>query len=182
MCGICGVWEYGAATGRVEGATVERMRDEMAHRGPDDAGAELLDEGRLGLGFRRLSIIDLSRHPVERSRCLGPRLRIWAATVPRFCGIFAHCHRRREGFGLYRAGKLCSSISLHQSLGFLDTMAHVAVVLDSRLCISSARDFAARNVVAQPGAGDLHGGVWAVAPRQRAISSVGGLSRRAFGA
>jgi asparagine synthase (glutamine-hydrolysing) len=61
MCGICGVWEYGAASGRVEGATVERMRDEMAHRGPDDAGAELLDDGRLGFGFRRLSIIDLSR-------------------------------------------------------------------------------------------------------------------------
>jgi asparagine synthase (glutamine-hydrolysing) len=61
MCGICGVWEYGAASGRVEGALVERMRDQMKHRGPDDAGACLLDEGRLGLGFRRLSIIDLSR-------------------------------------------------------------------------------------------------------------------------
>ena len=60
MCGICGVWEYGAAEGRVELALVERMRDRMPHRGPDDAGAELLDGGRLGLGFRRLSIIDLS--------------------------------------------------------------------------------------------------------------------------
>ncbi|HST53303.1 MAG TPA: asparagine synthase (glutamine-hydrolyzing) [Pyrinomonadaceae bacterium] len=60
MCGICGVWEYGAASGRVEVATVERMRDTMTHRGPDDAGAEILDGGRLGFGFRRLSIIDLS--------------------------------------------------------------------------------------------------------------------------
>src|ERR1051326_4888952 len=113
---------------------------------------------------------------------MGPRLRIWTATVPRFCGILAPCHRRREGFGLYRAGKLRSSISLHQSLGFLDAMAHVAVVLDSRLCISSARDVAARNVVAQLGSGDLHGGVWTVASCQRAISSVGPLSRRAAGA
>jgi asparagine synthase (glutamine-hydrolysing) len=61
MCGICGVWEYGAAEGRVSAALVERMRDRMQHRGPDDAGAEILDGGRLGLGFRRLSIIDLSR-------------------------------------------------------------------------------------------------------------------------
>ncbi|MDT7808396.1 MAG: hypothetical protein QOJ70_2209 [Acidobacteriota bacterium] len=61
MCGICGVWEYGAAEGRVGRALVERMRDRMPHRGPDDVGAEILDEGRLGLGFRRLSIIDLSR-------------------------------------------------------------------------------------------------------------------------
>jgi asparagine synthase (glutamine-hydrolysing) len=61
MCGICGVWEYGAAEGRVELELVERMRDRVVHRGPDDAGAGLLDGGRLGLGFRRLSIIDLSR-------------------------------------------------------------------------------------------------------------------------
>jgi asparagine synthase (glutamine-hydrolysing) len=36
------------------------MRDMMAHRGPDSAGARVLDEGRLGLGFRRLAIVDLS--------------------------------------------------------------------------------------------------------------------------
>src|ERR671925_1544751 len=60
MGGICGVWEYGASDGRVEKILVETMRDRMPHRGPDDAGVEILDEGRLGLGFRRLSIIDLS--------------------------------------------------------------------------------------------------------------------------
>ena len=60
MCGICGIWEYGASEGRVELSLVERMRDEMRHRGPDDEGASLFDDGRLGLGFRRLSIIDLS--------------------------------------------------------------------------------------------------------------------------
>jgi asparagine synthase (glutamine-hydrolysing) len=36
------------------------MRDEMAHRGPDDSGELIFDEGRGGFGFRRLSIIDLS--------------------------------------------------------------------------------------------------------------------------
>ncbi|MCA1593695.1 MAG: asparagine synthase (glutamine-hydrolyzing) [Acidobacteria bacterium] len=60
MCGICGVWEYGAARGGVELSLVERMRDRMTHRGPDDAGAGLFDGGRLGLGHRRLSIVDLS--------------------------------------------------------------------------------------------------------------------------
>ena len=60
MCGICGVWEYGAARGNVERELVARMRDEMQHRGPDDAGELIFDEGRGGLGFRRLSIIDLS--------------------------------------------------------------------------------------------------------------------------
>jgi len=60
MCGICGVWEHSANVGRVEHDLIERMRDQMVHRGPDDAGTLLFDEARGGLGFRRLSIIDLS--------------------------------------------------------------------------------------------------------------------------
>jgi asparagine synthase (glutamine-hydrolysing) len=60
MCGICGVWEYGAAEGRVERPLVRRMRDVMTHRGPDDTGDLVFDGGRGGFGFRRLSIIDLS--------------------------------------------------------------------------------------------------------------------------
>jgi asparagine synthase (glutamine-hydrolysing) len=36
------------------------MRDALAHRGPDGEGLWISPEGRLGLGFRRLAIIDLS--------------------------------------------------------------------------------------------------------------------------
>ena len=60
MCGICGVWEYAATEGSVEPSLLARMRDEMTHRGPDDAGELVFDEQRGGFGFRRLSIIDLS--------------------------------------------------------------------------------------------------------------------------
>ncbi|HEY6802623.1 MAG TPA: asparagine synthase (glutamine-hydrolyzing) [Pyrinomonadaceae bacterium] len=60
MCGICGVWEYGASEGKVGTSLVARMRDEMTHRGPDDSGELLFDNNRGGFGFRRLSIIDLS--------------------------------------------------------------------------------------------------------------------------
>jgi asparagine synthase (glutamine-hydrolysing) len=60
MCGICGVWEYGASEGRVDLSLIARMRDEMTHRGPDDSGELIFDEHRGGFGFRRLSIIDLS--------------------------------------------------------------------------------------------------------------------------
>ncbi len=75
MCGICGVWEYGATEGRVELALVERMRDVMTHRGPDDAGELIFDEGRGGLGFRRLSIIDLS--PAGHQPMRGCTDRVW---------------------------------------------------------------------------------------------------------
>lgn len=60
MCGICGVWEYGASEGSIESSLIVRMRDEMTHRGPDDAGELIFDNRKGGFGFRRLSIIDLS--------------------------------------------------------------------------------------------------------------------------
>src|SRR5215813_1042455 len=60
MCGICGVWEYGAARGDVSRGLLVSMRDVMTHRGPDDAGELIFDDARGGFGFRRLSIIDLS--------------------------------------------------------------------------------------------------------------------------
>jgi asparagine synthase (glutamine-hydrolysing) len=56
MCGICGVLDF---SGRpVDPSLVDRMRDAMVHRGPDDKGTLVLPY--IGLGHRRLSIIDLS--------------------------------------------------------------------------------------------------------------------------
>jgi asparagine synthase (glutamine-hydrolysing) len=59
MCGICGVVAYGWRAG-VDRDVLLRMRDAMAHRGPDDAGDWLSTDGRVALGHRRLSIVDLS--------------------------------------------------------------------------------------------------------------------------
>jgi len=60
MCGICGVFEYGASEPDVQAPLVIRMRDTMEHRGPDDAGVYVTSDRRVGLGHRRLSIVDLS--------------------------------------------------------------------------------------------------------------------------
>ena len=57
MCGICGI-ALADPNARVNPRVIERMSDAIAHRGPDDDGQYL--NGRVGLGFRRLSIIDLS--------------------------------------------------------------------------------------------------------------------------
>ena len=57
MCGICGQFNF-ARNEPVESETVRQMTSSIAHRGPDDEGYFL--SGRLGLGFRRLSIIDLA--------------------------------------------------------------------------------------------------------------------------
>jgi asparagine synthase (glutamine-hydrolysing) len=57
MCGICGQFNF-ASDEPVESDTIRRMADSIAHRGPDDEGYYI--SGPLGLGFRRLSIIDLA--------------------------------------------------------------------------------------------------------------------------
>lgn len=61
MCGITGIWlpDPGRAAGELA-RLVGRMTDAIAHRGPDDAGSWTDDEVGIGLGHRRLSIIDLS--------------------------------------------------------------------------------------------------------------------------
>lgn len=56
MCGIVGVLDR---TGEaVSPVAIRRMADQIVHRGPDDEGVYV--DGPLGLGHRRLSIIDLS--------------------------------------------------------------------------------------------------------------------------
>ena len=57
MCGICGIFEPGSDTA-IDCATLKRMADTIYHRGPDDEG---FYTGRgIGLGFRRLAIIDVA--------------------------------------------------------------------------------------------------------------------------
>lgn len=56
MCGICGAIDWRSA-GNAE-AIVRRMNPAMVHRGPDDEG--YMSHGRLSVGIRRLSIIDIA--------------------------------------------------------------------------------------------------------------------------
>ena len=57
MCGIAGIVSSDR-TERIEEALVHQMCEAIVHRGPDDEG--LLARNNVGLGMRRLSIIDLS--------------------------------------------------------------------------------------------------------------------------
>jgi asparagine synthase (glutamine-hydrolysing) len=57
MCGICGIFEF-ERRDQIPKELVHRMSDTIIHRGPDDEG--LYAGPGVGLGFRRLSIIDVS--------------------------------------------------------------------------------------------------------------------------
>ena len=60
MCGINGIFSYSNQSPPVDLFELERTRDAMHDRGPDGFGTWLSKDERIGLGHRRLAIIELS--------------------------------------------------------------------------------------------------------------------------
>src|SRR3954463_13517145 len=60
MCGINAIFAYGGVAPAVDRDEVIATRECMLSRGPDAGDAWFSDDGRVGLGHRRLAIIDLS--------------------------------------------------------------------------------------------------------------------------
>src|SRR5262245_2910859 len=58
MCGIVGILSF-RERGSIADRVIERMRDTMAHRGPDGSDTWISDDRKVGFGHRRLSIIDV---------------------------------------------------------------------------------------------------------------------------
>ena len=72
MCGLAGFIDSSCETGPEELSSIaKRMADTLCHRGPDDFGEWVDSEAGIGLGHRRLSIIDLSArgHQPMHSEC-----------------------------------------------------------------------------------------------------------------
>ena len=57
MCGITGIINF---NNKIDNSTIRRFTDSLKHRGPDGGDYKLLHENQLGLGHRRLSILDLT--------------------------------------------------------------------------------------------------------------------------
>ena len=65
MCGIAGIYAYHYAANPVDRAELRRIRDHMSARGPDGRGEWYSSDARVGLGHRRLTIIDLSERGAQ---------------------------------------------------------------------------------------------------------------------
>ena len=65
MCGIAGIYAYHYAANSPGRTELIRIRDYMTMRGPDSSGAWFSQDGRVCLGHRRLSIIDLSDNAAQ---------------------------------------------------------------------------------------------------------------------
>lgn len=90
MCGICGIVRF-ADGFALDRDLVERMRDTMVHRGPDDRGSWVSDDGRAAFGHRRLSIVDLS--PAGRGPMSNEDGTVWITYNGE---VYNHAELRRE--------------------------------------------------------------------------------------
>jgi len=76
MCGIIGIL-YGSAIGaRIGGSELLRTRDQIIARGPDGAGCWVSSDSSVGLGHRRLAIIDLSEAGAQPMASADGRLTV----------------------------------------------------------------------------------------------------------
>src|SRR5438477_3407399 len=97
MCGIVGSFHPFAKP--ADASVVARMRDRMAHRGPDGCGLWTSQDRRCVFGHRRLSIIDLSEAAAQ------PMSNAAGTVTLTFNGeIYNHADVRREleALGKYR--------------------------------------------------------------------------------
>jgi asparagine synthase (glutamine-hydrolysing) len=91
MCGIVGVLQFDSRRAPLGEQDIVRLRDRMGHRGPDGMGVWLAPDGQVGLGHRRLAIIDLTPSGVQpMSNHSG---RIWLTYNGE---IYNHVELRRE--------------------------------------------------------------------------------------
>jgi asparagine synthase (glutamine-hydrolysing) len=94
VCGIAGVWQFGGGAGDELRARVESMSAALRHRGPDDDGVWTDAAAGIALGFRRLSIIDLSQAGAQ------PMVSASGRYVIVFNGEIFNFQRLRDELGL----------------------------------------------------------------------------------
>lgn len=69
MCGVAAIYAYNSAQERIDRDQLARVCERMSCRGPDGAGVWIDADERVGLGHRRLAIIDLSDRGAQPMSC-----------------------------------------------------------------------------------------------------------------
>ena len=87
MCGIVGISNFQNKS-KVNEPLLVKMRDEMIHRGPDDCGLWISDDGFTGLAHRRLSIIDVYGYDINSESMRRAQEKIGLKTTTSFRNFF----------------------------------------------------------------------------------------------
>jgi asparagine synthase (glutamine-hydrolysing) len=140
MCGIAGEHHFNSTT-PADPARVEAMAQAIAHRGPDDKG--MFVSGPVGLGFRRLSIIDVAGGHQPMS---NPSETVWVAFNGEIYN-FRELRRELEGHGHTFRTRSDTEVIIHAyeqwgpaALGHLNGMFAMAIWDSRRERLLLARD------------------------------------------
>jgi asparagine synthase (glutamine-hydrolysing) len=122
MCGIAGVANPGRG---IDPQKLDRMRDALAHRGPDGAGSWISGDGQVGLSHRRLSILDLSNAGAQPMHSPSGRYSI------SFNGEiynFGDLRKELEASGMHFVGRSDTEVILGacERWGVIDTLPRLA--------------------------------------------------------
>ncbi len=71
MCGTNGIFNFSGVALDLTPGLLENVNDAMRHRGPNDSGRWIEEDGRIGLAQRHLGILDLS--PAGHQPMLPPK-------------------------------------------------------------------------------------------------------------
>ena len=97
MCGIAGLWNFAGGRAEELHARATRMASCLLHRGPDDAGT-FADPIGVALGFRRLSIVDLSPAGAQpMTSASGRYILIFNGEIYNFQRLRKHFHQQWRG-------------------------------------------------------------------------------------
>ncbi|HVE73176.1 MAG TPA: asparagine synthase (glutamine-hydrolyzing) [Thermoanaerobaculia bacterium] len=97
MCGIAGFWTFAGGRPEEMHARAGRMASSLTHRGPDDAGT-FADPIGAAFGFRRLSIVDLSRAGAQpMTSASGRYVIVFNGEIYNFQRLRTRLHERWRG-------------------------------------------------------------------------------------
>ena len=81
MCGIAGFCNFHGSV-KMQEDNLEKMKQRMLHRGPDAGGSYISEDGKVALGHRRLSIVDLSEAGLQPMKShSGPYVMVYNGEI-----------------------------------------------------------------------------------------------------
>lgn len=142
MCGIAGILSLSPHS-RITVDDLRPMAAAIAHRGPDDEGFHVDAQGRCGLTFRRLSIIDLASGHQPLSNEDGTIWLVFNGEVYNFRQLRADLERRGHRFATLSDSE--TIVHLYEDLGpacfeKLEGMFAIAIWDSTRGILTLARD------------------------------------------
>ena len=114
MCGIAGILSRSPEV-PVEADSIDTMVAQLVHRGPDDSGRYVDPQGRCGLGFRRLSIIDVDGGHQPLSNEDGTVWAVFNGEIYNFRALRAELETQGHKFRTLTDGEVI--VHLYEQLG-----------------------------------------------------------------